>query len=268
MEYHTDLENEFINDLQENGRFILSVGCKGAGKSYVMMSFLKFALYHEMFEFYHFVCPVYDGEQSGSYDFLKTQKHVQIYKSYSEKVSKEVDKSRKKGKTLFLIDDGTGQLINNFDQTFLTIISTTRHFHGCCVWACVHAMKAVLKPCIRYNVDFLLMYQCSSQGLIEDLFEIFLSRKLKKFAVFDQLFDQVMAEKNSCILYDGKSQQIDCNVKYWGFVVEQFNNLKPHAPIKKPEPKKSELEKSKDLKSIFRSRLQKHKSLKRDTRPF
>ena len=93
-----DHEEEFIENVNKSG-FIISIGCKGGGKSFLMMAYLKHALYNKTFQHIHFVCPCYSGEQNNSYDFLKNQKHVMIYKHYTEEVSKRVDKDRKKGKT-------------------------------------------------------------------------------------------------------------------------------------------------------------------------
>ena len=95
-------EQSFLDDISKNGRFILSIGSKGSGKTYLMMAFLKYCLQNNIYESIHFVCPSYEGEQNNSYNFIENQKHIQIYQHYNEGVSKKVDVSRRKKKTLFL----------------------------------------------------------------------------------------------------------------------------------------------------------------------
>ena len=112
-------EQSFIEDTTKTGRFILSIGSKGSGKSYLLCSYLKYVLKNNIFKNIHFICPCYDGEANNSYDFLKNQKHVLIYKHYSEAVTKIVDKDRRKGKTLFLIDDASGELLKQMDNSFI-----------------------------------------------------------------------------------------------------------------------------------------------------
>ena len=113
---------------------------------------------HKIYGAIHFVCPVFEGEQNGSYNFLHNQKQVLVYKHYSEAVSKAVDKSRQSKRTLFLIDDGTSELMQNNDKTFILLISTTRHYAGLTLWANVHSCKKILSPVCRQNLDFLFLY--------------------------------------------------------------------------------------------------------------
>ena len=59
-----DHESQFLQDSTKTGRFILSIGSKGSGKSYLLCSYLKYVLKHNVFKNIHFVCPVYSGEAS------------------------------------------------------------------------------------------------------------------------------------------------------------------------------------------------------------
>jgi type IV secretory pathway ATPase VirB11/archaellum biosynthesis ATPase len=85
-------EDEFLSDVIDNGRTILSIGAKNSGKSYVMNSFLKYVLYNNYFEFIHCIIPAYRHEQHNSYKFLNDQKQVNIYRKYDIRISKIVDR--------------------------------------------------------------------------------------------------------------------------------------------------------------------------------
>ena len=141
-----DHESQFLQDTTETGRFILSIGSKGSGKSYLLCSYLKYVLKHNIFKNIHFVCPCFKGEANNSYDFLKNQKHVLVYPHYSEAITKIVDKDRRKGRTLFMVDDASGELLKQVDPSFIQLATTTRHFAGCTVYVCVHSCKKILSP--------------------------------------------------------------------------------------------------------------------------
>lgn len=210
-----DLEKFFIDDTYENGRFFLSIGTKGSGKTYLMVSYLKYVLYFDIFDYIHFVCPSYLGEQSKSYDFLKNQKQVNIYPHYHEKISKRVDKDRKKGRTLFLIDDASGELLKNIDNTLIQLITTTRHFKGLNIWIAVHSCKKILTPIIRQNIDYLFIYKIVNGLLVKDLYDEYFSMTYDNFKEFKNVFSQLMEEKYNCLLYTNHNEYMDNNVKNW-----------------------------------------------------
>jgi len=56
-----DLEDEFIDDVTQTGRFCLSIGIKAGGKTYRLLQFVKFALYNNIYERYHLMLPMYDA---------------------------------------------------------------------------------------------------------------------------------------------------------------------------------------------------------------
>ena len=41
-------EQNFLDDITKNGRFILSIGSKGSGKTYLMMAILKYCLHNNI----------------------------------------------------------------------------------------------------------------------------------------------------------------------------------------------------------------------------
>ena len=232
-------EQSFIEDTTKTGRFILSIGSKGSGKSYLLCSYLKYVLKNNIFKNIHFICPCYEGEANNSYDFLKNQKHVLIYKHYSEAVTKIVDKDRRKGKTLFLIDDASGELLKQMDNTFIQLITTTRHFKGCTVYVCCHSAKRILACIIRQNLDHLFIYKIINAGLIEDLYDEYFSMLFDKFKEFKEFYKQATEEKNSCIHFSLHSEGLDINVKHWNINENQIENLIATKAPAKPKPKES-----------------------------
>ena len=232
----SDNEEAFIKDNAKMGRFILSLGKKNSGKSYLMMSYLKYALYHKIYGAIHFVCPVFEGEQNGSYNFLHNQKHVLVYKHYSEAVSKAVDKSRQTKRTLFLIDDGTSELMQNNDKSFILLISTTRHYAGLTLWANVHSCKKILSPVCRQNIDFLFLYHTPNIKLLNDIYDEYLSLLFDNFKEFKGFYLETLKEEHSCILYSTHFSGLDINVKHWNINENQIENLiETKAPVTKRE---------------------------------
>lgn len=245
------LENQFIEDTFTNGRFILSIGSKGTGKSYLMTRYLKSALYLDVFQRIIFICPAYDGEQDNQYDFLKDQKRVEIFKDYNEKVAKYVDKARRKEKTLFLIDDGSGLLLQNFDTTFAQLISTTRHFGGLTIYINVHSAKRILVPFIRVNIDYLLFYKTTNANLIKDVYEEYLSLTFDSFQEFKTVYLKCVSIKHNALLFTIHSPIIDANVIEWEFpkMIEPVK-LIPTKPIHKPKEQNDNKEKKPLMKTI------------------
>lgn len=215
-------EEEFIKDL-ETGRFVVAIANKGQGKSYLLCSYLRHVLKMGTYENVHFVCPCYKGEASNSYDFLKNQKHVLIYNSYSETVSKRVDADRKKGSTLFLIDDGTAQLINNLDNTFVNLITTNRHFKKCTIYICVHSSKRAMTPIIRNNIDHLLLGKIANVKLLEDIYYEFFSMMFDSFRDFKHFYTENTKENNSSMHFSLHTSGIDPFVKDWKINVNRDN---------------------------------------------
>ena len=54
----TSLENEFLNDMTDVGRFVCTIGAKGGGKSFTMLAYLKWAIQNNLYEKYHLVLPL------------------------------------------------------------------------------------------------------------------------------------------------------------------------------------------------------------------
>jgi len=238
ISHHEDL---FLEDTK-TGRFIVAFGGKSGGKSFTMTSYLKYVLSTEYYKYVHFVCPCYKGEASDSYAFLKNQKHVQIYKSYSESVSKRVDADRRKGTTLFLIDDGTSELINNIDPTFISLITTNRHFKKCTVYIAVHSSKRAMMPVVRNNIDHILLYRIANVKLLEDVYYEFFSMMFQSFKDFKQFYTNATSEKNTSLHFSLHMNGIDPYVRDWN-INKQKQDIVLKATTNKHKTKKDEEEK-------------------------
>jgi hypothetical protein len=236
-ENNNSMEDEFLNDVLNTGRFILSIGSKGSGKTYLMTAFLQYLLFNNVYQVYHFVCPCYEGEQNDSYNFLKGLNNVYIYKHYTEKVSIRVDKDRRKYKTCFLIDDATNELLQSNDKTFIHLITTTRHFKGCLLYVCVHSCKRILIPVVRQNVDYLFIYSMRNADLLKALYDEYFSMDFDKFIDFKLKFREATKEKYNAILY-GSNTGIDYNINNWNIILNKDSyNIKKSKKVKKEDKK-------------------------------
>lgn len=240
MDNISDLEQDFYKDTTENGRFILSLGCKSSGKTNTLIGYLAKVLYHNVFESIHAVLPAYHHEQNNSYAFLKNQKHVNIYSHYNEKISKAVDKDREKKKTLFIIDDATNELMK-IDPTFTRLITTSRHGLGVTIWSCVHSCRKILSPVVRQNIEHLFIYRIVNAKLLYDLYDEYYSMTFPSFSEFKRFYTIATNEKYSAIYYSLMKGQIDTDVKNWDINVHQDiykSRLKPTQSTQKPVVKK------------------------------
>jgi len=221
-------EQEFLED-SKVGRFILSIGSKGSGKTYLMTNYLKYCIANNLYKNIVFVCPCYEGEANNSYSFLKNQNHILIYTHYSEKVSIKVDALRRKGSTLFLIDDASGELLKQMDKTIIQLITTTRHFEKCTIFIALHSARRILSPIVRQNVDSCFIYKIINMKLLADLHEEFFSQYFDKFSDFKRWYLDATNEKYSAIHFSIHMQGIDVNVKNW---TVQFNQPEVFKPTK------------------------------------
>lgn len=245
MEYENIVRNHedlFLEDM-EIGRFTIAIGSKGSGKSYLMTSYLKHALYQDIYKNVHIVLPVgIKGEANNSYEFLKNQKHVQVYPHYSEAVSKRVDSDRKKAPTLYIIDDASGELLHNIDNTLIHLITTTRHFKKCSIWVCVHSAKRILTPLIRQNCDNIFIYRIINMKLLQDFYDEYFSMLFESFKDFKQFYTNATREKNTSLHFSLHMDGIDPYVRDWN-INKQKQDIVLKATTNKHKTKKDEEEK-------------------------
>ena len=105
------LEN-LVSDFEKKAVFILSIGIRKSGKSYNSLALIKHAMEKNIFTNYIMCLPVYDFEETDSYDFIKkyvkqNPKKIRIFDRYSYLITRELMKSagkNKKQKILLFID--------------------------------------------------------------------------------------------------------------------------------------------------------------------
>jgi hypothetical protein len=233
--------NEFLTDNFNTGRFILSIGIKGGGKTYLMNNFLKLALLTEKYESYHLVIPMYKHEANDSYNFIPNSNQIKIYNGYSEKVSEIVIKERLNKHTCFMIDDASGELLQNLDTTLMKLITTTRHGKGCTLWINVHSAKKILSPLIRQNIDYLFVYRLTNRKLLQDIYDEWLSFKFDDYRQFCDYYLKAMQQKNNAFMFSIHLPDIDNDVYNWE-INKESDNMTNMMKLKKFPQKKKEHE--------------------------
>ena len=147
-------------------------------------------------------------------------------------------KARKTKKILFLVDDASAELLQNIDNRFLKLFTTTRHGNGCTLWLITHSAKKILLPMIRQNLTYVFMYNIESEDLLETIYRDYKSLEYKAsnrgFNDFVREFMQNVSNKQygCCLL--ARQKGIDWDVKAWALL-----NEKPIKVAKKPPPKPS-----------------------------
>lgn len=173
------MEREFIESILKNW-VILSIGCKGSGKSFLLLKFLRFALEHNIYDKYILVLPMYSMEQNDSYDFIdENDKKIFIFEAYSEVITKDLLKVQEKNKKdklkcFFAIDDASGEQVFKIDDSLRHMITSIRHYN-ISLWMILHACSGILSPFIRQNCDILFLSKIVNHKLIRNIYEEFLS---------------------------------------------------------------------------------------------
>jgi hypothetical protein len=173
-------EKQFVDSILNN-RVILSLGTKGSGKTYLMLNFLKYCLQNKIYEAYVLVFPAYGFEQKDSYGFLKEiekEPYIYIFEGYDEYISAQLlekqENVKKREKTLYVIDDSSGEQVWNIDPYLKKIITVVRHL-DISLWMLCHATSKILAPFLRANTDILLLSRITSYKLLENLYDEFVS---------------------------------------------------------------------------------------------
>ena len=173
----TAIEHEFIAG--DTDWITLSLGGKGAGKTFALLAAVRMWLRHGRYTQYHLVLPNYAAEQDGQYGFLKEHAdRVFIYDRYGDVVANRViahQEGKKRDGSVFLaVDDATSQLDIFSSEPLRRIATESRHL-GISLWLCAHAAKRVLGPVWRANVDNLLLYRLSNASVLKSIWEEWLS---------------------------------------------------------------------------------------------
>lgn len=170
--------DDFIDSLMQN-RVVLSIGTKGSGKTYLMLNFLKYALKNKLFQRYVLVLPAYGFEESDSYGFINVKDpNIFVFEGYNEVITKDLMKQQKnektRKKTLFIIDDASGENVWRLDASLQKMITVVRHLH-ITLWIIVHSASGILSPFLRQQCDILLLSKMTNTKLLENIWEEYLS---------------------------------------------------------------------------------------------
>lgn len=170
---------------------ILSLGVPFSGKTFVFLGVLKEWLKRKTFDEVHLVLPQFKNEMNGSYKWILDEyPDVHVYEEYHDSIAKSIlDKQTKLAdlqalgklktkfpKVFFAIDDATGQGTLFESSTLLKLITQNRHIqvHS---WYLMHFDKGIIKPRIRQNMYFLLLYKVKEE---------FLKHCFKEYIQFDE----------------------------------------------------------------------------------
>jgi len=172
------------------GKNIIVIGSVSSGKTFMCLSYVHYALVHDLYEEIHLIAPQFNSEMNNSYAFLKKYKDkVFVYTEFDESIINHVEKRRYSKKILFVLDDCTGQL-NSCMSSLLKIFSTCRHGKGITTFLITHASKvASLK--LRALAQYIFITNITSEKMLICLFEDYVSLYYKKRGQnFNDFFNQ------------------------------------------------------------------------------
>lgn len=230
------MEQEFVESILKNW-VVLSIGTKGSGKTYLMLKYLKFAFQNNLYEKYVLVLPMFNMEQNDSYSFIDAnQKNIFVFDTYNEVIAsqlyKEQEKAGAKGskpKTLFCIDDASGEDVKIIDHSLKRLITNIRHTNTA-LWMCVHSASGILSPFIRQQTDILFLSKIGNARLLESIWEEFLSlmegyQGREGHKAFTNKFIEVHKSKYQVIYMNIRTGSIDYTVSEWNFDNLTDNNI-------------------------------------------
>jgi hypothetical protein len=219
----SDCEKIFLEN-NNVGRFNVAIGQKECGKSYLTSHFLYYNLKREKHKNYHLVIPNFRGDKSSNYSFLENYKNdkncnIYIYSALNNELLEKVTKSYEKQYTFFLIDDGSGLLMSNKNEKFLSdllqLCTCTRHNAGITIFFNMHSSKRILMPSLRQNIDNLFVFD-TSYDLLDTIYKEWFKIKFRDFDAFLDMYENsVLNVENGCFYFNGKSKSFDLNVKNW-----------------------------------------------------
>lgn len=207
-------------------RLILSIGTKGSGKTFLMLKFLKHCFDRKLYKRYVLVLPAFKFEQNDSYSFIDPKDpDVFVFDGYHENISSQLMTIQKKGKgrmkTLFILDDASGENIWKLDPSLQRLITVIRHL-DITLWLIVHAATGVLSPFLRAQCDILLLSKMTNHKLLESIWEEYLSitskykgREGHRSWIDD--FIQLMDEPFKVIFIDMRNGLIDTDADKWSW---------------------------------------------------
>lgn len=218
-------EEDLVDTLLSN-RVLLSIGTKGSGKTHLMLNFLRYAFANELYERYVLILPSFSFEQHDSYSFIDAnRKDIFVFEGYNEMISYELMKDqknpKKRLKTLYVMDDASGESVWHLDGSLKKMITVIRHL-DITLWMIVHSASGILSPFLRQNTDAMLLSKITNMKLLENIYEEYLSMSERYngkegHRQFVTDFITAMEEKYRVLYIDMRKSIVDYNAKdYFG----------------------------------------------------
>ncbi len=211
-------EADFLKDFE--GKLAIAVGCKGSGKSYLLLHYLYYAMAHELYDEYHLVLPCYEFEEHSSYSWIaeaKTKAKIFIYSEHDQMIiDRLMNRPRPYNKAFYGIDDSTGSWSIQADPYEIKYLSRLRHFRVT-QFIVVHVVRAGLPASLRAQIDLLFLFMNTNRIALNAAYEEWASLTYPTFKDFLKVFtEEVLAQKyNAMLIFCRKNGVIDTGVKDW-----------------------------------------------------
>jgi len=179
-------EEKFLAAMKD-GTTCAICGSRGTGKSIWSLSFIRYTLINRLFTNMYLVCPCWEFEAKGTYEFIpplakKTGTKVVVFNLFNELVCERIMKELvgNSGNGLLYIDDSTAQKAlfragNIDDQDPMTQLWTLARHIQLSTIICTHTMKGVLSTKCRNNLAFCMYTRIPNAKLLNVLWEEFYS---------------------------------------------------------------------------------------------
>ena len=202
-EGHTPLEKDLAQMFEDETQapIILALGQKGGGKTFRVMTMIKWLLDNDIFDRYLLILPTYRFEAVGSYSWLQAYKEkVFVGEQYTPDLSQALlDRRDDKKKPhevprtfLWLDDAGVNEQFKN-DRAFVSLISIARH-KRLSVCLCYHSLTSgqTLSPFLRQNITHTWLFRVTNENLLESIFQELISMTAcyQNFRTFKAIYNQ------------------------------------------------------------------------------
>ena len=238
-EQQSTAEQEFLKDSPKC--FIISLGMKRQGKTYLTIKYMRWAIQNNIFEEYHVILPQFGHERDGAYQWMKGNKQIFIYDKYHQVVCDKILKIMQSKHIFFCIDDASGELLQNFDTSITKLLTCNEHGKTACVWFNIHSAKRVLPPIARQMLNYLFLYNVDDGLLLKGIWEERFSRIYRKYDEFLDVYDEAMRTDKNAVMYALSKKHDVVGIKDWDLLHMEFNDPqknKQPAPQQQPQEKK------------------------------
>lgn len=241
---------EMLKDPRQEA-FVLSVGLKGSGKTYLVSQMLRWCMTATrddgqvgLYEKYFVIAPTYKFEASNTYAFLNDRKwtgraEVYVAEEYGTSLSQDFlnRDDAKKGyvapRSMVFVDDLTAAAYDRLsgDPAFLRLVSIMRHKRVSLV-LCHHSLRSgggggssIINPFLRAQLSYIFLHKISNVKLAKSLYEEFVSinPECGGFGGFQKLLvDYVLkkAQEHNLLAIDCASCDIATDANRWFLVTE------------------------------------------------